>query len=265
MPKGEKTEVEKFFEDLPSDDRTVADIFEKETEGQQRGQEGREGGAADGPEKGGEPRKNRRHRRLEQQLQQERELRIAAEARAQGRAEASATAPSSAEVPEKWFRMYGDTPESRQAWALQKEMLDDVAKQAREATLKEIEDRRRREEEDAARHENFITSSLEDLEDEHGVDLTSDAPAARKARREFLQLVERLSPKDEHGSITAFADFDAAWEQFQSAKKDEKPDNSKQRELAARSMARSGDAATAERQHTPGFFGWKKDFNLDNQ
>lgn len=262
MPNGnKKTEVEKFFDDLPSDDHSVVDIFEKEGQ-QQTPAEGGEGEGAAGPAKGEEPRKNRRHRRLEQQLQEEREKRLIAEAKAEGRAEVTRNLPASSELPEKWIRMYGDSPESRQAWALQKEMLDDVAKSTRESTIQEIEDRRKREAEEAAANERFITGELENIEDTFNVDLTSDSPAARKMRREFLQKIEKLSPKDENGSITGFADFEAAWEDYASSRKEEKPDNSRNKELAGRSMTRSGDAAPAARQQTPGFFGWKNDYNL---
>jgi hypothetical protein len=262
MPKG--NEVDEFFKGLPGEQPKDADIFEEEQKNKEGAPaEGAEGEAPPTPAEGGEPRKNRRHRRLEQQLQAEREARIAAEARAAGMAERGAGASAPTDVPDKWLRIYGDTPESRTAWALQKEMFDDVAKNARDSALQEFEARQKAEKDEAARFESFIDAELEDIEDEHNVDVTSDAPAARKARREFLELVTELSPKDEHGNITAYADFGAAWKQYAARKAGKPADNSRQKELADRSMARSGgEGGAAARQPTPGFFGWKSDLNV---
>lgn len=260
MPKGE-SEVDKFFEGLPSEETKKVDIFEEETaKGEKKDdlEKGNEGEPGEG-----EPRKNRRHRRLEDQLQKERELRIAAEAKAEGRSEAERfNKVADVQVPDKWLRIYGDTPESRTAWVLQKEMFDEQAKAVREQTLQEVEARDKKRVDEQREFESFIDTELEGLEDEHNVDLTSDAPAARKARREFLELVAELSPKGEDGAITAYADFDAAWKQYQKGKTEKPdPDVARRKELAARSMGNNPNAA-AERQPTPGFFGWQKDFGL---
>lgn len=255
-------EVDEFFKGLPGEQPKDADIFEEAPkDGQQAPVEGAEGAAA-GPGEGGEPRKNRRHRRLEQQLQAEREARIAAEARASGLAERGASEVPS-EVPDKWLRIYGDSPESRLAWSLQKEMLDGVAKEAREGALQEFETRQKASADESAKFESFIDAELEDIEDEFNVDVTSDAPAARKARREFLELVQELSPKDDSGSITAYADFGAAWKQYAARKAGAPADNSRNKDLADRSMVRSGAGqGEAEKPRTSGFFGWKNDLNI---
>ena len=266
MPKGE-SEVDKFFDGLPSEESKNVDIFERETpEGEQK-KEGSEK-SNEGEPAEGEPRKNRRHRRLEAQLQVEREARIAAEARAEGKSEAERFSRSSdvQGPPDKWIRIYGDTPESRTAWQLQKEMFDDVAKSTREQTLAEIEARDKKRVDEQKKFESFIDGELEGLEDEHNVDLTSDAPAARKARREFLELVAELSPKGEDGSITAYADFEAAWKQYQKGKTEKlDPDAARRKELASRSMATGSQGSNgAQRETTPGFFGWIKDMNAPN-
>lgn len=268
MPKGE-SEVDKFFGDLPSEETKQVDIFEKEgapapedkeKEGSEKSNEG------DDLEKGGEPRKNRRHRRLEEQLQKEREARLIAEAKAEGRSEAERfTRDTQTQVPVKWLQIYGDTPESRAAWAIQKELFDEQAKAVREATLQEVEAREKKRVDEQKQFESFIDGELEGLEDEYNVDLTSDAPAARKARREFLELVAELSPKGEDGAITAYADFDAAWKQYRKGRNEKKPDLTAERrkELASRSLdPNSGGGDPPQRDLTPGFFGWMKDNGL---
>lgn len=266
MPKGDN-EVDKFFEGLPSEETKNVDIFEKEgTEEGQKKEGSEKGNEGEGLEKGGEPRKNRRHRRLEQQLQDEREKRLIAEAKAEGKSEAERFARATdAPVPDKWLRIYGDTPESRAAWAIQKEIFDEQAKAVREDTLKEVEARDQKRADEQKQFESFIDGELEGLEDEYNVDLTSDAPAARKARREFLELVAELSPKGEDGAITAYADFDAAWKQYRKGKNEKKPDPDaeRRRELAQRSMdSNSGGGDPPQRDTTPGFFGWMKDNGL---
>lgn len=260
-PEKGANEVDKFFEGLPSEETKKVDIFEE------AGQRPPEEGEKPGAETPGEPHKNRRHRRLEEQLQHERELRIAAEAKAEGRSEAersSKEANAADDTPDKWLRMYGDTPEARQAWALQKELLAGIVQQTKEETIKEMEGRQTAAIEAQRGFEQMIESRLEAIEDEHDVDVTSNAPVARKARREFLELVQQLSPKDEAGNITGYADFDAAWDIYQEkvAAESKDPEAARRKELASRSMQQSGGTDTVEKQPTPGFYGWMKDAGL---
>lgn len=242
--------VDKFFEDLPSEDKQLADVFANDNANP----------ATPVPGKDDEPHKNRRHRRLEQQLQDERDARIRAEALLEGRTESQKFTADVAEVPDKWLRIYGDTPESRTAWQLNKELFDDYAAQARKGAIEEIEQRSVEATKQQKQFESFIDKELEEIEDQYNVDVTSDAPAARKARREFLEMVQSLSPKGEDGTITDYADFGATWEQYQSSR--EKRDTSRQKNIADRSMERSGSSAQQEKQPTPGFRGWMRDYNI---
>lgn len=259
--KGE-TEVDKFFEGLPSEEKQESDIFADPNAVAPAAEKQGEGETIV-PEKDGEPRKNRRHRRLEQQLQEERELRIAAEARAEGRNEVQKFVQTTGvdDTPDKWLRMYGDTPESRQAWILQKELMADVVAKTKAETIAEIREEEKARVAEQKQFETFIENELETLEDEYNIDLTSDAPAAKKARREFLEMVQTLSPKDESGTITGYADFDETFKMYQDKRKEVKPDATKNKDLAARAMTRPGDSANgaAEKPRTPGFFGWQKD------
>lgn len=259
----DKNEVDKFFENLSGEQAPESNIFEDEGVEPQAPAAKQEG--EENPAKGEEPRKNRRHRRLEDQLQKERELRIAAEAKAAGKAEADANRPASNDdVPEKWLRMYGDTPEARQAWGLQKELFADVKNEAKREALAEIEAKQAATEKARTEFETFIDNEFENIEDEFDVDLTSDAPAARKARREFLELIQSLSPKDANGSLTGYADFEQTFKLYQTQKGKAAPDVSKQKEIASRGMNQSGDSAAAPAKTvTPGFRGWMKDLNFN--
>ncbi len=99
--------------------------------------------------------------------------------------------------------------------------------------------------------ENIIESSLEDLEEEYGVDLTSNTPAAKKARSEYLDLVQRLSPKDAEGNVTSYADFQATWDIYQS-NRPVAPTDTRKKDLASRSISQGGDAPTAKQGYVAG-------------
>lgn len=251
----EKNEVDKLFEELPSEDKKVVDIFEPEKPA--------DNVAKETPEE--EVPTNRTERRLRDRLQKERESNIALNARIQALAEMRGEVPTrsdSDDIDSRWLAIYGDTPATRQAWKLQKEMFQDMTAQAKEDALKEIRQQEFEAEQEQKHYDNLIDSELESIEDTYNVDVTSDAPAARKARREFLEMVQRLSPKDEDGMITGYADFGATWEAYQFKREREKPSASRQKDMADRSMAKSGGNAPLEKQPTPGFFGWKKDYNI---
>lgn len=238
-------EVEKFFDGLPGEDTQIADIFDEKTstKTEEKKEESTEGTK---PEEG-EIRKNRRHRRLEEQLDREREARIAAEARADALSESKkfSSETKEDEVDSRWLQIYGDTPAARQAWKLQQEILNDRDERVSERTRKEIEEERIQEQKNQQRYESVIDSELESIEDEFDIDVTSDSPQARKVRREFLELVENLSPKDDAGEITSYADFGQAFKLYQS--QSTKEDNTRQREIASRSMSKSGGSVSTEK------------------
>lgn len=259
MPKGQ-SEVEKFFDGLPSEETQgrVQDFLNEEGK-KPESTTPAEGGAVETPEEGTGPRKNRRHRRLEKQLQEEREARIAAEARAAGRSEAERFAQGvNTDLPPEWLAVYGDTPESRQAWSVQKKLFENFQESAKQSAIQEIEQRQAAARQQEKEFESFIDTELEEIEDEFNVDVTSDAPAARKARREFLELVEKLSPKDENGTITGYADFQEVWRQYSNSKtKVVDTTVDRQKELAARGMERT--TVTTPTREVPGGEQWLRD------
>lgn len=236
-------EIDKLFEGLPSEDTQAQDIFDDKSPVTE--QVTTEEPII--PEKDDEPHKNRKHRRLEAQLETERTARIQAEARIQALSEVQKFSKGNDdEIDSRWLQMYGDTPETRDAWKLQKGIFKDIAAQAKAEALQEIEERQTQARRKQQEFESLIDSKLEAIEDEFNVDVTSDAPAARKARREFLELVQKLSPKKEDGTLTDYVDFNEAWGLYQLKRNQEKVPSTteRQKEIADRSMAKSNTSST---------------------
>ncbi len=256
--------VDTFFKDLPSEDKRQADIFDDISS-----KNPSDKGVAEETSKEDEPRPNRRTRRLEQAYQRERESNIALTERIKVLTEVDkfnrdAGVNESSDVPSDWLRAYGDTPESRLAWQYNERRLLEVRAQAKEDALREVRDAQEQSAAMEREYEQFIDTTLENLEDSYNVDLTSDAPTARKARREFLTLLQSLSPKDDNGIVTDYADFDATWNLYQTQRSAGKSTETVNRakDLSDRSMERSSSAAPQEQQPTAGFRGWEKDYNL---
>ncbi len=259
------SEIQNFFDSLPSEEKQEQDIFgDKNQKPPEEGvvpAKGEEGGEGEGAD----VRKNRRHRRLEEQLRRERESNIALNERVRVLAEVGTRATgsgSSTDVPPEWIALYGDTPEAKTAWAMQDRMIKDATERGKKEAIAEFESRQAETVKQQKEFESFIDTELEDLEDSFNVDLTSDAPAARKARKEFLELVQKVSPKDESGNITNYADFNSTFELYKSSRKESKPDASRQKEIAARTMQGSNNGAQPQKQFTPGFRGWQKDYGI---
>jgi hypothetical protein len=237
------SELDKFLGDV--NQTNDSDIFKlPEQQQPQEGQQQEEGKKKEEtPEEGEEGRKNRRHRRLEQQLAESREnervareAAIAAEARAAGRAETG-----SESIDARLLRMYGDTPEGKEAARIHQELLTDTHQRARQEAMDEFRAAQAAEAAAERQYADRITSELEALEDEHNVDLTSSSPAATKARNDFLDLIQSVSPKNTDGSLAGFADFGSTFELFKSRQQAQRTGQSQERrELAARTMEPSG-------------------------
>lgn len=252
-------EIDKFFGDLPSQDKKVADVFNDKPNPE-------EGTKNDEPKEETaeqtEVRKNRRHRRLEEQLQRERESNIALNERLKTLAEVDRTIKeTSGEIDPRLIRVFGTTDEAKEIARHFTEILAETKESAREEALREIENQQAMLQEEQKGYESQIDSELESLEEEFGVDLTSDTPQARKTRREFLEMVQALSPKDEDGTITGYADFGSTFELYQGSRS--KPDNTRQKEIADKTMQRSGQNGGGNvTKITPGFDGWRTDYGL---
>jgi hypothetical protein len=258
--------VDQFFNDLPGEEKVAADIFD-DKKAENIPEKGKSEGKDDDQDDS-EPRKNRRHRRLEAALQQERESNIELAARLKERSEAEKFArETGGEVDPRIAKMFDSSDVGKENALALSSVLRDMTAKAREEALDEFENRQEKVRNEQREYETFIDNELTFLEEEYNVDLTSDSPAARKARREFIELVQDLSPKDKDGELTGFADFDKTFEIYQKTKTESKanPTSERRREIASSSMQRSGTSnggASTPKAPTPGFRGWMKDFNI---
>ena len=114
---------------------------------------------------------------------------------------------TSTEPSPEWIMAYGDTDKSRKAWALNQSYLEKAVERARQEALNDFRNQIEQEKQAEKEFENFITNSLESIEDTYDVDITSNTASAKKTRNEYLELVKKLSPKDNEGNIISYADF----------------------------------------------------------
>lgn len=239
------SEIDKFFKDLPTEDKTLADIFGTEPPLEKKPDEVL-------PEK--EPRKNHAHRRLEKQLQDEREEKFRLQALIQARTEVEG-AKSTAEVDPLLTQMYG---ENTDAIRLHSELLHKYATKAREEAIQEFEQMLSKQAQQEEVFGSQIDEGLETLEDKYGIDLTSDSDTAVRDRTAFLKLVSKLAPKDEEGNLKDYPDFVETYEMFKGLK--EKNDNARAKQIASRTMQKpAGNSDATPPQRTPGFRGWQRD------
>lgn len=238
----EPNEVDKFFGNLPSEDKQVANVFDEINRPTEKPAEQAVTPETELKPEEGEERKNRRHRRLEEALQKERESNIALNERIKTMAEVRAefSKGTLGEADPDLVRVFGDTDTGKEVARILKNKIDTATDAAEERALQRLRNEQSQAAQEQQQYESFIDSKLESLEDTHNIDLTSDAPAARKNRRELLELVERLSPKDESGAVKDFADFDSAFDLLQKTRTQPTSETvNRQKEIAARSMQKS--------------------------
>lgn len=179
-----------------------------------------------------EPR-NRRERRLMEKLQSEREAAIALAAKLDVITSSQQTRSEQSQFAEVARKIYGDsTPELREATELLITAISGAKEEAKREALAEWQSLQSKQQEEVKNAEKRIDTMLEEIEDERNIDL-SDGPH----RTGFLQLLEKMSPKDKNGNIIEYADHYAVWDVYQSTIK--KPVNPA-KEMAARAMTQGG-------------------------
>lgn len=192
--------------------------------------------------------RNRRERRLASKLQAERESSIALAARLEAITEAQRAAREGGEADDFLKgveRIYGtETPEATAATELLKSTLKSVADTATSRALEQFREEQRKASEAVSQEEQNLDSMLEELEDDTGIDLTSEK--ADSTRKGFLTLLEKMSPKDSDGNIIQFADAHAVWEVY--AEKIQKKPDTRLKNLADRSMVQTGASADTKVQ-----------------
>lgn len=248
--------VDEFFKGLPSEDKAEQDVFADKKPVADKAED-----KVKDPEEVPESIKNRQHRRLEEKLQKERESNIALAERVKMLSEQDKFSKDT-DIDPRIAKMFDTSDVGKENALRLAEILNDMSSKAKQDALQEIANQQESERVEQKSYEEFIDNELEALEDQHNVDLTSDSPQARRARREFLELIEKLSPKDEEGTITGYADFGSTFELYKE-RHTEKVDNTRQKQIASRSMERGGSSGgESQTKVTPGFRGWEKDYNL---
>jgi len=235
----EKAPVEHVEEEKDKTNENPLDNFGDEKDENLEGDKGKK--EEDDDEDDDKP--NRWTRRREAAYQRERETNIALAARLEAMSESQRFSREIGEMPidERLVTLYGNDENGKRAAQITQSLLQDVAKQAKEDAVKEFQAAREREREELVQNQDFIDGELEQLEDASGIDLTSNKPSAVKARAEFLGMVEKFSPKDAEGNITAYADFDQVFGIYMQGRE---KGNTRSKELASRGMVRSGASAS---------------------
>lgn len=127
-----------------------------------------------------------------------------------------------------------DTPEKLAATNLLKEALQGMTERAKAETLKEIGQEREVETKAQREADNEVDEFLEMAADE-GLDIDND-----NVRSGLITLMERMSKKYDDGNIKEFADNEGVIDAYKELQK--RGGSSRARELADRSMTRSGES-----------------------
>lgn len=237
-PEEKKSEVEEFLGEIKGNENETDPFNEKaQVEAPVEGEKKEEEEV--------EPLKNRRHRRLETQLQAEREANIeqAAIIRTLKETDKFRSETGSDDLDAELARIYGtETPEQKQASQILQKAFHRYGEQAETRALEKYKALQDESAKEQRENETFIDSQFEEIEDEFNYDLTSNAPSARKARTELIDLVAKLSPKDSDGNIIEYADFGSAFEILQQSK----TKDTRAKDLGSRSMVKSGASAPSK-------------------
>lgn len=138
-----------------------------------------------------------------------------------------------------------DTPEKQSAVRDFRKYLGSLEEKGAQKALQEFQKQADEQVQEDRQAQRQLDDSFEEIEELYDIDLTSNAPAARKTRSEFVDYIRKIAPKNEDGEVIAYPDMNSAFEEFQERSK-RAPSNTKAKELASRGMSRSGDASQVQ-------------------
>lgn len=148
-------------------------------------------------------------------------------------------------LPKSFIQLVGnDTDEKKQVLKDLSDYFGTLKGEARKEFLAELEQQKQQEIEADTKAQEELETSLEQIEENYNVDLSSNSASAKKTRGEFLDYVRKIAPKNEEGEVIAFPDLISAFETYQEMNKRTAP-ASRAKELASRGLTRSTDASTA--------------------
>lgn len=118
--------------------------------------------------------------------------------------------------------------------------LDEKAQKAEEAAR--IVEEAKRAEELEKQSVQYLEEGFEQIEETHGIDLSSGTAAANKTRNDFIDFIKRVAPKNSDGEIAEYPDLMQTFEVFKEIRT-KQANNSQAKHLAARSMSRSNEVS----------------------
>lgn len=249
-------EQDQFLSDLETDQNRGVDVLDaplfpepaKTEEGEAAGQDGAaaadHGGQTEDDDGnfGGDDMKprTRRERRLLRKLDDERASSIFLQGKLAAREEARVAVTEESDYLKSVERIYGtETPEAQLATDLLKKAIIGARDDAKAQAIAELREERRREVEEVREADGQLDDIIDDLED------TYDFEFNAAQEKSFLQLLQKMSPKDSSGSVVSLADPHAVFEIFQERLKTAKSGTvSRAKDASARSMVQG--AASAE-------------------
>lgn len=136
-----------------------------------------------------------------------------------------------------------DTPEKVNALKQLERALNNADNRASQKAVEHLDSIRLQEVQADRQAEEELSNAFDDIENNFGVDITSNSPVARKTRSDFVTFVEKIAPKDREGNIQDYPDMNSAWETFSEMRKaNQQPSRAK--EIASRGMTRSAETDT---------------------
>lgn len=138
-------------------------------------------------------------------------------------------------LPPSFVKLVGnDTDEKKQVLKDLSSYFGGLKGEARQEFLAEMQEQERavQQQDQAALDE--LNAGFEEIEEMHGIDLSSGNANAQRTRGAFVEYLKKVSHKNADGEVDQFADIPAAWEEFQS--KAQRPANNRAKSLASRSM-----------------------------
>lgn len=140
-----------------------------------------------------------------------------------------------------------DTPEKLDAIKELKEVLLEREDRGAEKAFERLQAEQQAEAQAEAQADEQLMQGFEAIEEENGVDITSNNPQARKLRVQFIDFIRKVAPKDQDGEIIDFPDLEQTFQVFQSTRQSTPSQTARAKDLATKSMARSEGTAIQQK------------------
>lgn len=119
-------------------------------------------------------------------------------------------ATDNSSIPAYWVKLYGDSPEAKEAWNIQKQANDELKEEARREALDSIRNERYEEAERIEDNVETIDENFDRLNAFVGRYLTE------KEQSVILDIVDEYTPQDQYGNyLGAVLPFEKAWEIYE--------------------------------------------------